>query len=119
MAGDERARRERPAGSGPRPSDDLFAQLPEDARKALESLRRHGPRIAARLEQDEQAYAHFVRDPVGALKAMGIEVPPELQRLGRPNPRAAELLRPPTVRLPSGQTVTPNVRIRFVHPEDD
>jgi hypothetical protein len=119
MGGDERARREREPAGGPRPRDDLFAQLPEDARKALESLRPHGKRIAARLEQDEQAYAHFVRDPIGALKAMGIEVPPELQRVGRPNPQAQELLRAPTVRLPSGQTVTPNVRIRFVHPQDD
>jgi len=92
---------------------DLMTQLPADAREAIDALRQHGPRIVERLNKDDKMRELFIRDPISALHEIGIDVPTALMKYARPNPGAPEALQPPTIRLPNGQLVTANVRIRF------
>lgn len=98
---------------------ELSAKLSPEVREALEGLRsRHGKEIVARLRKDERLSAQFLADPVGALRAMRIEVPDSLRRLGKPRVALDRALQPRSFRLPGGQVITPKVRIRFTEGDE-
>jgi len=102
-----------PDGREPRTEQELMDRLPPALQRAMKQLRKEGGHITERLAGDAKLAQQFHTDPIGALKAMGIDVPPELARLGRPPVGLDQALEQLNVRLPGMQTVAPRVRIRF------
>lgn len=104
----ERERRRRPFDV------DVEELLQPAERKALDALQReHGERIAEALASDAEVAELLVTDPVRAIASLGIEIPRELKRFGRAEPRAADPFRRRGVRLADGTVLPVNVRVRF------
>ena len=90
---------------------------------------RLGPRLRAEFEELQKserivlaalakpdAARQFAADPLAALAALKIEVPPIIKQRLKSAPSssdAADLLQPRSFRLPNGQVVTANINIRF------
>lgn len=91
--------------------DEVLAAMPPDVAKAFRQMReRYGKRLDEGL-QDPQVAELFVRDPIQALRKLGMEVPPQIARYGARMRQAQKLSF--SYRLPNGQVIRPRVNIRF------
>jgi hypothetical protein len=92
--------------------DNLYRHLPPDLRAELEALKKHGPAVLSKLD-DDKVKAAFLQDPARALADMGVPLSARLrQRLSSELPPKS-VLTPRAFRLLNGQIVTPKVTIRF------
>lgn len=101
-----------PQGKSQTGEEEILGRLQPNLRNEMKDLLRQEKKIVAALQRGDHAKL-FLTNPGEALNRMGIKVPPQLRnRLKQTSQPDFTLKR--TFRLPNGQEITPNVRIRFV-----
>ncbi len=91
---------------------DFFRRMSKDLKSEMDGLVKHERTIVERLKEPEMAKL-FAENPLRALNAMNIPIPPLLKKKIKEFPGASALLNPRSFRLPNGQLITPKVNIRF------
>jgi hypothetical protein len=84
---------------------------PASLHESLRELQKRQEELG-RVLDDESSQRLFQEDPVAALHAAGIEISAELRKRLRRLPKLAEELNGRSFLLPTGQVITPKVRIR-------
>jgi hypothetical protein len=84
---------------------------PASLHKSLRELQKQQDKLGKFLD-DESGQKLFQEDPVKALDAAGIKAPPELRKRLRQLPKLAAELNGRSFLLPTGEVITPNVRVR-------
>jgi hypothetical protein len=110
-----RGRKPKSEASGRRKRPDLGPvadQLGPRLRKELEDLAGSEAKILKGLG-DPDVHRQFLVDPAGALARIGVEVPPITKQRLRSMPPLPDVAGQQAFRLPDGQVVTANVRVRF------
>ena len=92
--------------------NDFVGQLPPTLRKEVSGINRYRKRILKALE-DEEMKALFIQDPGQALTQMNIKVSPLLRKRLKKGADLEAFLGKQKFRLPNGQVIEPNIRIRF------
>jgi hypothetical protein len=90
----------------------FMQQIPADLRFEIEKLMDYETKITGALKDDKMANL-FIKDPAAALKKMRVPHSASLKKRLNQATRAAGLLEKRTFTLPTGQTISPNVRIRI------
>lgn len=90
----------------------LRKKLPEPIVKELQELKKYDAKILAALADKEMARLFYL-DPGQALKKIGVPLSPRLEELLRKNRQTPATLKSKRYVLPSGQTITPIVNVRF------
>ena len=93
----------------------MIDRLGPRLRAEFEELQKSERVILAALAKPDAA-RQFAADPLAALTAWKIDVPPIVKQRLKSGPLssdASELLQPRSFRLPNGQVVTASVNIRF------
>lgn len=88
-------------------------KLPRNLLDALEQLTAHEAKIMQALS-DPQLAKLFAENPAAALRRMNIPISPLLARKLEEAARGGRLAQFRSHQLPNGQTLKPNVRLRFV-----
>ena len=101
-------------GKRPRKPDlgPVAEQLGPRLRKELELVAQSEAAIMKGLA-DKEVSQQFLVDPAGALRRIGVELPPILSKRLKMRTALPDLMGPQAFRLPDGQVVTANVNVRF------
>jgi hypothetical protein len=79
----------------------------------MRALKKQEARILELLKNPATA-ERFLSEPLAVLQEHGVEVPPTLARqLGKFDPTLAQHLKQQAFALPSGKTVTAQIKVRF------
>ena len=95
------------------PNDPFARRMSPKLREAVESLRKQEDKILKVLEKKE-VQEEFLRDPAAVLEKAGIKIPPLLRKRLKPDADPAAHLKIDPIRLPTGQVVSPKVRVNIV-----
>jgi hypothetical protein len=95
-----------------REHEKFMQQIPADLRVEIEKLMDYETKITRGLK-DANIAKLFVKDPSAALKKMKVPQSAGLRKRLNQATRPAELLEKKTFTLPTGQTISPNVKIRI------
>jgi hypothetical protein len=105
----------------PRPGDEFIDQAPPDLRDEIRGLRKFEGKIMNAMK-DPKMNDMFLRNPKAFFAALKIPLPPGLNRRLKNQAMQQGFLQSRAFRLPTGQTITPKLKVRFtgkVKPEDD
>jgi hypothetical protein len=91
--------------------EDSLRFAPASLRKSLRELQKQQDKLGKVLDE-KSGQKLFQEDPVKALDAAGIKAPPELRKRLRQLPKLAAELNGRSFLLPTGEVITPNVRVR-------
>lgn len=105
---EEHFRQGRKAGSS---FEESLRFAPATLHKALRELGDQSEKLEKFLD-DEAGQKLFQKDPVAALQEAGIKAPPELRKRLRQLPNFAAELNGRSFLLPTGEVITPNIRVR-------
>jgi hypothetical protein len=94
-----------------------IASLSPSLQEEMRALRKYEAKIVELLEQAE-IKAGFIQNPLGTLERLGVPVPPIIRRrLQNFDPASIAHLNKQAFVLPNGQTITPQLKIRFGKPD--
>jgi hypothetical protein len=97
---------------GMRWPDDLMKKMPADLLEEIAALQVHEKKILEALKNEKLAKRYLV-DPAAVLRELKIPLPPNLKHRLKMLKGLEDITRPRTFTLPSGQQITPRVRVRF------
>ena len=97
---------------GMRWPDDLMKKMPADLLEEIAGLQVHEKKILEALKNENLAKRYLV-DPAAVLRELKIPLPPNLRHRLKRLKGLEDITQPRTFTLPSGQQITPRVRVRF------
>jgi hypothetical protein len=96
----------------PRPGAEFLDQAPPDLRKEIKALRKHEGKVLEAMK-DPKMKDLFLHNPKAFFSALKIPLPPGINRRLKNQPVQHAFLQARGFRLPTGQTITPKVTVRF------
>lgn len=92
-------------------------EISKDLINEMKALKKYESKILKALQDEKMAKLYFL-DPEKALKKMGIEVSPKLEKMLEKVKLPEESFNIKTFVLPNGQVVTPRFTVRFTSKGD-